>query len=67
MSKLKSPIRPPLEVTIMFEPTRLAATHLADAYARVVPLRLRAAPVPAATPPVVAQEHAVALMSGGRS
>jgi hypothetical protein len=56
-----------LEVTIMFEPTRLAATHLADAYAQVVPLRLRAAPVPKATPPMVAQEHAVALMSGDRS
>jgi hypothetical protein len=25
----------------MFEPTRLAATHLADAYAQVVPLRSR--------------------------
>lgn len=52
---------------MMFEPTRLAATHLADAYAQVVPLRLRTAPVPAATPPVVAQENAVALTSGGRS
>jgi hypothetical protein len=51
----------------MFEPTRLAATHLADAYARIVPLRRRAAPVPAATPPVVAQENAVASTSGGRS
>ena len=26
----------------MFEPTRLAARHLADAYAQVVPLRSRA-------------------------
>ena len=25
----------------MFEPTRLAATHVADAYAQVVPLRSR--------------------------
>ncbi len=67
MSKPKSTVRPPLEVTMMFEPTRLAATHLADAYAQVVPLRLRTAPVPAVTPPVVAQENAVALTSGGRS
>jgi hypothetical protein len=64
-----------LEVTIMFEPTRLAATHWVDAYAQVVPLRLRAAPVPAATPPVeenaveenAVEENAVALTSGGRS
>jgi len=26
----------------MFEPSRLAATHLVDAYSQVVPLRLRA-------------------------
>jgi hypothetical protein len=54
----------------MFEPTRLAATHWVDAYAQVVPLRLRAAPVPAATPPVeenAVEENAVALTSGGRS
>ena len=67
MSNPKRKARPPLEVTIMFEPTRLAATHLVDAYAQVVPLQLRAAPVPAATPPVVAKENAVALTSGGRS
>jgi hypothetical protein len=30
-----------LEVTIMFEPNRLAAEHLADAYAQLVPLRRR--------------------------
>jgi hypothetical protein len=70
MSKPKSPARPPLEVTIMFEPTRLAATHWVDAYAQVVPLRLRAAPVPAATPPVeenAVEENAVTLTSGGCS
>ena len=39
MSKPKSPARKPLEVTIMFEPTRLAAEHLADAYLHLVPLR----------------------------
>lgn len=50
-----------------FEPTRLAATHLADAYAQVVPLRLRAVSGPAAPPPAVAKDHAVALPSGGRS
>ena len=67
MSKPKRPARPPLEVAIMFEPTRLAATHLADAYAQVVPLRLRAVPSPVATPPAVAKDHAVASPSGGRS
>lgn len=52
-----------LEVTIMFEPNRLAAEHLADAYAQLVPLRRRkvapptprdppgmAGPVPVARP-----------------
>jgi len=67
MSNPKNPARPPLEVTIMFEPTRLAATHLADAYAQVVPLRLRAVPSPVATPPELAKENVVALTAGGRS
>ena len=67
MSKPKSTARPPLEVAIMFEPTRLAATHLADAYAQVVPLRLRAVHIPVATSSVVAEENAVSLTSGGRS
>ena len=44
MSKQQSKTEKPLEVTIMFEPSRLAATHLADAYRQVVPLRLRATP-----------------------
>jgi hypothetical protein len=39
MSKPKRPSRRTLEVTIMFEPSRLASEHLADAYARLVPLR----------------------------
>lgn len=41
-----------LEVTIMFEPNRLAAEHLADAYAQLVPLRRRkvAPPTPRNTP-----------------
>lgn len=33
--------RKPLEVTVMFEPSRLAAEHLADAYRQLVPLRAR--------------------------
>ena len=41
MSKPKSTARPSLEVTIMFEPSRLAAEHLADAYRQLVPLRTR--------------------------
>ena len=41
-----------LEVAIMFEPSRLSADHLADAYARVVPVVSRRSrsvvqPVPA--------------------
>ena len=41
-----------LEVAIVFEPNRLAADHLAEAYARVVPVvsrrsRSAAQPVPA--------------------
>lgn len=35
----------------MFEPTRLAAAHLADAYAQVVPTPRRAATVSVAAPP----------------
>ena len=67
MNKSNSNARQSLEVTIMFEPTRLAATHLADAYAQVVPLRLRAVPSPVATPPELAKENVVALTAGGRS
>jgi hypothetical protein len=50
-----------------FEPTRLAAAHLADAYAQVVPLRLRAVSSPVVPPLAVAKDHAVASPSGGRS
>ena len=39
MSNKERHARRTLEVTVMFEPTRLAADHLADAYAQVVPLR----------------------------
>jgi hypothetical protein len=41
VNQKKSPARKLLEVTIMFEPTRLATEHLADAYIQVVPLHLR--------------------------
>ena len=41
MSKSKRNARQPLEVTIMFEPSRLAPAHLADADAQWVPLRRR--------------------------
>ncbi|MEZ5577893.1 MAG: hypothetical protein R3F44_20510 [Candidatus Competibacteraceae bacterium] len=52
----------------MFEPTRLAATHLADAYTQVVPLRPRPAPLPATTPLwMVLQDRAVPSTSGGWS
>jgi hypothetical protein len=33
----------------MYEPTRLAAEHLADAYSQIVPLRLRSAKSPQTT------------------
>lgn len=52
----------------MFEPTRLAATHLADAYAQIVPLRLRAVHGPAVAPPAATvEEDAVAWMAGSGS
>jgi hypothetical protein len=39
MSNQERHARRMLEVTVMFEPTRLAADHLADASAQVVPPR----------------------------
>jgi hypothetical protein len=39
MGKVKRNARKTLEVKIMFEPSRLAADHLADAYNQLVPLR----------------------------
>jgi len=52
----------------MFEPTRLAAAHVADAYAQVVPTPRRAAKVSvAATPlPEVQGNSAVSSTRGGR-
>ena len=41
MSKGERKARRTLEVTIMFEPSRLSADYLAAAYAQVVPLRKR--------------------------
>jgi hypothetical protein len=50
----------------MFEPTRLAAAHLADAYAQVVPTPRRAAKVPAAAaPPTGVQGSAAASSKRG--
>ena len=48
----------------MFEPTRLAATHLADAYAQVVPLRSRS---PRSLPEVKGQAEALASQQRKRS
>ena len=39
MSKRKPTARRALEVTVVFEPSRLSNDHLVDAYAQVVPLR----------------------------
>ncbi len=68
MNKPKSKARHVLEVTIMFEPTRLAAAHVADAYAQVVPTPRRAAKVSVAvTPPPGGKENsAVSSTRGGR-
>ena len=45
----------------MFEPTRLAAAHVADAYAHVVPTPRRTAPALAvATPSTGADDNAAA-------
>lgn len=41
MGKAKRNARTTLAVTIMVEPSRLAAEHLADAYSQLVPLRSR--------------------------
>lgn len=41
MSKPERKARKTLEVKIMFEPSRLAAEYLADAYAQVAPIRRR--------------------------
>ena len=51
MNKPKSKARQSLEVKIMFEPTRLAAAHVADAYVQVVPTPHRVAKIPAAAAP----------------
>jgi hypothetical protein len=56
-----------LEVTIMFEPTRLAAEHLADAYAQVVPLRQRACRLLAPSSEVVSEPQGVASVRRVRS
>ena len=69
MNKPKSNARQPLlEVTILFEPTRLAAAHVADAYAQVVPTPRRAAKVPAAAAPPTGVQGSAAASSkrGGR-
>ena len=43
MGKVKRNARKTLEVKIMFEPSRLASEHLADAYSQLVPPRSRKA------------------------
>ena len=68
MSNPKSPARKLLEVKVMFEPTRLAAAHLADAYAQVVPLRRRSTKTTVVSAPVAPGERNIAsLKPGGRS
>ncbi len=51
----------------MFEPTRLAAEHLADAYAQVVPLRQRACRLLAPSSEVVSEPRGVASVRRVRS
>ena len=53
MSKRESKARKVLEVSVMFEPSRLAADYLADAYAQVVPRRRRSTPVEPPVPKAV--------------
>ncbi len=68
MSNPKSPARKLLEVRVMFEPTRLAAAHLADAYAQVVPLRRGSTKTTAVWAPVGPEErNSASLKPGGRS
>jgi hypothetical protein len=54
MAQRVRPAQTTLEVRVMFEPNRLAAACLADAYARVVPVRRRTLDVrrhPSVRPP----------------
>jgi hypothetical protein len=41
MSQQTRTVRSTLEVSIRFEPTRLAAEHVVDAYTQVAPVRIR--------------------------
>ena len=56
-----------LEVTIMVEPTRLAAERLADAYAQAVPRRQRARKLLAPSSEVVSEPWGVASVRRVRS
>jgi hypothetical protein len=47
-----------LEVAIVFEPSRLAADHLTDAYARVVPVLSRRSRKPAQPAPALFLQRA---------
>lgn len=67
MSQQKSQVRHPLEVTIMVEPSRLAAMHLVDAYNPVVPLRLRATHTPGRTSQPTLEPQSPASRQGGQS
>jgi len=67
MSQQKSQARNPLEVTIMFEPSRLAAMHLVDAYSQVVPLRRRATSTPGRLSPRAMETQSTASRQGGQS
>ncbi len=51
----------------MFEPNRLAAMHLVDAYNQVVPLRLRATPTPGRTSQPTLEPQSPASRQGGQS
>ena len=56
-----------VEVPIMFEPTRLAAEHLADAYAQVVPLRHGARKPLESSPEAVSESWDLPSVRRGRS
>lgn len=51
----------------MFEPSRLAAMHLVDAYSQIVPLRLRATHTPGRASQPTLEPQSPASRQGGQA
>ena len=61
VSERMSVLNKPLEVTVMFEPSRLATQFLVEAYAKIVPTPKRMT-----SPPPLEDGHYVQGKQGGR-